>query len=687
MEKRRRFALGALSNRGATWWLLCCRTVQTLVFLMIFLSAPLTVFPQQPSDDLTDRSIEDLMNIHVTSASKEDQKMSQVAAAIFVIGQEDIRRSGATNIPDLLRMVPGLDVAQINANTWAISARGFNSQFANKLLVLVDGRAVYTPLLGGVDWDTVGVPLEDIDRIEVIRGPGGTVWGNNAVNGVINIITKKAQDTQGAAVTGGGGTLGQGFGTAQFGGSINKGPAYRIFTNYLTHDPFSAIGGGSGGDGWHLLHGGFRVDTDLSNTDTLTFQGDLYAGDEGASIVHSILSPPENLNVFRHTGLSGGNVLGRWNRKFSTRSDLTIQIYFDRYTRSGPESRELRNTVDFDLRHHVVLSPIHDLTWGVGYRYTADQTVGTIDQAFVPADRAGQLWNFFVEDQITLKPDVLHLYLGTKLENNYFTGFVLEPSIRVTWNLSNRQTLWASISDADRAPSRHDLNLIAVLAALPGPSEVVLLGNPKFQPEGVVAYELGYRTEINKRISVDLATFVNSYRNLESQEPLPSYFEPNTSPPLLVLPKSFANKIYGTTAGAEASVQWKVTNWWTLSPGYSFLQMDLHTNLDSLDTTTVPDTQGSNPGHQAQLRSHLNLPHGIDWDSNAYFVGPLPAQFVHSYTRLDSLLTWKFSERAQLSVVGQNLLTDRHVEADDTYDVVNSSEVKRTAYVKFAWRF
>ena len=654
---------------------------------MLFLFAPHTAFPQQPTAALTDLSIEDLMNVHVTSASKEDEKMSQVAAAIFVIGQEDIRRSGATNIPDLLRMVPGLDVAQINANTWAISARGFNSQFANKLLVLVDGRAVYTPLLGGVTWDTVDVPLGDIDRIEVIRGPGGTVWGNNAVNGVINIITKKAQDTQGAAVTGGGGTLGQGFGTVQYGGSTRENTSYRIFTSYENRDSFPAIGGGNGGDGWHLLHGGFRVDTELSATDSLTFQGDLYAGDEGASIVHSVLSPPENLNVFTHTGLSGGNVLGRWNHKFSTRSDLTVQFYFDRYARSGPESREVRNTVDFDLRHHVVLSPRHDLTWGVGYRYSADQTVGTIDQAFVPAARAGQLWNFFLEDQITLKPDVLHLYLGTKLEDDYFSGFGFEPSVRLAWSLSNRQTLWASISDADRALSRHDLDLVAVLAALPGPSEAVLLGNPHLKPEGVVAYELGYRTEINHRISVDLATFVNSYRNLESQEPLPSFFEPNTSPPLLVLPKTFANKISGTTDGAEASVQLKVTNYWTLSPGYSFLRMDLHANPDSQDTTTVPDTQGSNPGHQAQLRSHLRLPHGIDWDASAYFVGPLPAQFVRSYTRIDSMLTWKLSERGEVSVVGQNLLSDRHVEANDTYAVVNSSEVKRTAYVKFSWHF
>ena len=687
MQEQGRPVVGAASYRGTNWWAIYCPAMQVIVCLILILLAPRTAVAQQPSTALTDLSIEDLMNVHVTSATKEDQTLSQVAEAIFVIGQEDIRRSGATNIPDLLRMVPGLDVAQINANTWAISARGFNSQFANKLLVLVDGRAVYTPLLGGVDWDTVDVPLEDIDRIEVIRGPGGTVWGNNAVNGVINIITKKAQDTQGVTVTGGGGTIGQGFGTAQYGGTVKDSTAFRIFTNFLTHDPFPAIGGGSGGDGWHLLHGGFRVDTVLLNTDTLTFQGDLYAGNEGASIVHSILSPPENLNEFRHTGLSGGNVLGRWNRKFSARSDLTVQVYFDRYTRTGPESRELRNTVDFDLRHHLVLSPSHELTWGVGYRYTADQTVGTIDQAFVPSDRAGQLWNLFVEDQITLKPDVLHLYLGTKLENNYFTGFVLEPSVRLAWSLSNRQTLWASISDADRAPSRHDLNLVAALAALPGPSEVVLIGNPKLQSEGVVAYELGYRTEINKRVSVDLATFVNSYRNLESQEPLPSYFEPDTSPPLLVLPKSFANKIHGTTAGAEASVEWKVTNWWTLSPGYSFLEMDVDTNLDSRDTTTVADTQGSNPGHQAQLRSHLRLPRGLDWDSSAYFVGPLPAQFVHSYTRLDSMLTWRLSERGQLSIVGQNLLSDRHVEADDTYAVVNSSEVKRTAYVKFAWHF
>ena len=583
-------------------------------------------------------------------------------------------------------MVPGLDVAQINANTWAISARGFNSQFANKLLVLVDGRAVYTPLLGGVSWDTVDVPLEDIDRIEVIRGPGGTVWGNNAVNGVINIITKKAQDTLGTLVTGGGGTLEQEFGTVQYGGEI-KGAAYRVFADYLNRDHFPDLTGQNGQDDAHLLHGGFRVDSDNSNREALTLQGDIYAGDEGASIVHSIISPPENLNVFKRTGLSGGNVLGRWSHSFSAHSDITLQVYFDRYTRSGPESREVRNTFDFDFRHHVILGARHDLTWGAGYRHSGDQTVGTIDQSFVPADRAGELFNFFVEDQITLKSDRLFLYLGTKLEDNYFSGFDLEPSVRLAWTPSNRQTFWAAVSNAHRAPARHDLDLSAVLAALPGPVEVVLLGNPNFKDEVVDAYELGYRTQVTSRLSIDLAAFTNRYTDLQSQEPLPPFVEPNTFPPLLIRPKSFANKIHGITAGIEASVRWKLTGRWTLSPGYSFLQMDLHTDPTSLDATGVAAAQGSNPGHQAQLRSHFELPHGIDWDFNAYFVGPLPAQSVASYTRLDSQLIWRLWERMQLSLVGQNLLADHHVEANGAYAVVNSSQVKRSAYAKMTWRF
>jgi iron complex outermembrane receptor protein len=652
--------------------------------LAVLLAIP--AWPQQKAADLAEKSIEDLMNMDVTSVSKKEQKMSQVAAALFVITQEDIRRSGATNIPDLLRMVPGLDVAQIDANTWAISARGFNLQFASKLLVLIDGRAVYTPLTGGVNWDTQDVPLDDIERIEVTRGPGGTVWGANAVNGVINIITKKASDTQGVLVTAGGGTEEQGFGTVQYGGTI-KGTSYRIFEKYMNAGAFPGLTGQDAEDGWHLLHTGFRADTSWSRKDSLTVQGDLYAGDEGEITTHSILSPPENVNLAKFTELSGGNLLSRWDHIFSERSDITLQVYFDRYLRSGPNADERRNTYDLDFQHHVALGARHDLIWGVDYRYTEDHTVGTIDGTFVPANRVGQLFSTFAQDQITLKPDRVNLYVGTKLENSYFSGFDLEPSFRLAWTPSNRSIFWAAISRAIRTPTRRDQNLVAVLAALPGPAEVLLEGDPDFGAEKVWAYEVGYRTQASDRLSIDAALFFNIYGNLESIEPLPSFIDHHTNPPILVHPMIFDDQMHGTTEGIEISLNWKAANRWTLSPGYSFLEMHLHTLATSQDTVNVPDTQGSNPGHQAQLRSRLELPHNFSWNTNAYYVGRLPAQFVPSYTRLDTLLTWKPTERLELSLVGQNLLRDHHLEFNDYLQSVNSSQVKRSVYAKMTWIF
>jgi iron complex outermembrane receptor protein len=647
--------------------------------------APQTT-PSQPKD-LTGASIEDLMNMEVTSASRKEQKLSQVAAAIFVIAQEDIRSSGALNIPDLLRMVPGLDVAQINANTWAISARGFNLQFANKLLVLIDGRAVYTPLTGGVNWDTLDVPLEDIERIEVIRGPGGTVWGANAVNGVINIITKKAADTQSGLVTGGSGTQAKEFGTLQYGGKIKDDTSYRVFAKYLNDGEFPDLNGQSADDGWHLLHAGFRADTSLSKKDSLTTEGDIYTGEEGSTVVHSVLSPPENITEQRIASLSGGNILARWNHIFSSRCDTTLQFYFDRYTRDGPQSSEVRNTFDFDFQNHIVLGTRQDLIWGAGYRHTGDQTVGTIDEAFSPANADGGLFNLFLQDQIALRPNRVYLYVGTKVENSYFSGFDLQPSVRIAWTPTTRRTIWAAISRASRTPTRRDVGIDAALAALPGPAEIAVLGNANFKAEHVIAYEVGYRVQPSDRISLDVTAFINDYHGLESAEMLPSFFDPSSVPPVLVHPESFGNKMYGTTEGVEASVKWKVTNHWTLSPGYSFLEMHLHTESNSLDTTSVADAQGSNPGHQAQLRSHVELSNSLAWDTNAYFVGRLPAQFVPSYTRLDSQLTWRLAERVQLSVTGQNLLRDHHVEFNDQFQSVNSSQVKRSVYAKITRQF
>jgi len=631
--------------------------------------------------------MEGLMDLEVTSASKKEQKLSQVPAALFVITQEDIRRSAATNIPDLLRMVPGMDVAQMNANTWAISARGLNSEFAGELLVLVDGRTAYTPLFAGVNWDTLDVPLEDIERIEVIRGPGGAVWGANAVNGVINIITKKAADTLGMLLTAGGGTHTQELGMVQLGGNINADTSYRIFTRYFNNGHFPDLNGANAQDNWHLLHGGFRVDSSPSKEDSLTVQGDLYTGGQGNVVVHSILSPPDNVTFDRLTSLSGGNILGRWNHSFSNRSDVTAQFYFDRYTRSGPQVREARNTFDFDFQHHLALGNRQDLIWGAGYRHSADQTIGTIDEAFVPADWAGELFTLFVQDQIALKSDRVFLYAGTKLENSYFAGFDLQPSVRLAWTPSKGRTLWGAVSRATRTPSRRDVNLSAVLAALPGPAEVLLLGNPNLQAEHVLVYEVGYRAQPAAAMSIDVAAFFNTYHGLQTIEPLPSFVDANSQPPILVHPLMFGNKLHGTTDGIEVSVSWKATRRWTVSPGYALLQSRLHTGPTSLDTTSAADEEGSNPRHQAQLRSHFELSRALAWDANAYFVGRLPAQAVASYTRLDTQLIWRFGESMEAGLVGQNLLQDHHVEFNDTLATVNSSQIKRSAYAKVTWHF
>ena len=642
--------------------------------------------------DLTELSLEDLMNTKVTSVSKKEQSLSKVAAAIFVITQEDIRRSGATNIPDLLRMVPGVDVAQINANTWAISARGFNHQFSDKLLVLIDGRTVYTPLFAGVYWDTQDVPLEDIDRIEVIRGPGATVWGANAVNGVINIITKSASETQGALLVAGGGTGDLALGTAQYGGRIGKNASYRVFTKYLDHNHFPDLTGQNGEDGWHLGHVGFRADGSLSQKDSVTVEGDAYGGDEGAEFGHIVsIAPPVNANVNGSALLNGGNVLTRWNHIFSSRSDTSLQVYFDRDERDGPESRDDQDIFDLDFQHHLALGARHDLIWGADYRHSRDQTQGTIDQAWSPASRSLHLFSTFVQDEIALKPDRIFLTFGSKLENNYFSGFDIDPSARVAWTPNKNNTFWAAVSRAGRTPSRREEDADINVAVFPGPggvpAELTLLGNPAEKSEQVVAYEAGYRAQPKGPFSADLAAFFNTYTNLATTEPGSPFLVVNPPPSHLVFPLVWGNEMHGTTVGIEVSGNWKVNDHWMLSPGYALLQMHLHTDPTSQDTTTLADTEGSSPRHQAQLRSHLKLPWRFVWDASAYFVERLPAQQVPSYTRLDTQFSRQLGEGLELSVVGQNLLRDHHLESNDQLTSLNPTQMKRSAYAKIVWRF
>jgi iron complex outermembrane recepter protein len=670
---------------------LSCITSRTLaqIALVGFLALP--AWPQQGSTDLTTKSLEDLMNVEVTSVSKSEQTLSRTASAIFVITAEEISRSGATNIPDLLRMVPGMDVAQINANTWAVSARGFNGEFSNELLVMVDGRTVYVPTFGGVFWDVLDMPLDDIERIEVIRGPGGTIWGANAVNGVVNIITKKAADTRGALIVAGGGNLDQGIGTAQYGGALGKYTDYRVYSKYLNQAQLPGLGGQNGGDSWHLLSGGFRVDSTLSPKDTVTVQGNLYAGREGnpSLALQSVISPTAQ-QIDPEVNLSGGFLQLVWNHTFSARSDTSLQVSYDDYKRVDVLD-EGRYTLNFDFQHHFFWGQRQSIVWGLDYRYSSSHTNGDLTITLNPADLNTQIAGSFIQDEIALSPDRVYLTVGTKLEHDYYTGFVLLPSARLTWQPNGHQMFWAAISRAARTPSSVDTAERLNFAGFPGPNGTPVLigqvGNPHFKNEDLTAYEVGTRITALKHLSIDIAAFYGDYTHQGTVEPAPPVFETTPAPPHLFIPTTFENLMHGESQGLEIAANWKVTDRWTLSPGYAFEQIHMHLDPSSQDTSSVSAAEGSSPVNSAQLRSHFIFPHNMSWDTSAYFVGRLDDPKIPSYTRVDTSLSWHYREGLSISLVGQNLVRDQHLEFIESTGASTSTLIKRSAYAKFTWRF
>jgi iron complex outermembrane recepter protein len=639
--------------------------------------------------DLAKVSIEDLMNMEVTSVSKKEQKVSRTAAAVFVITREDIRRSGATNIPDLLRMVPGMNVFQINGNVWAVSARGFAAQFSNKLLVMVDGRSVYSPSFGGVLWDLTDVALENIERIEVIRGPGGTIWGANAVNGVINIITEKASQTQGGLVSAGGGTLQKEFGYVRYGGEIGKNTDYRFDAKYFDQSDFPSLDGQNGQDGWHALRGEFRLDDALTSKDALTFQGDMFTGREGETldIVPSVTSTLQNVQF--PGNMSGGYFRSTWDHAYSPGSDAILSISFDRYVQCYPVQTDTRNTFELDFQHRFGWGARQDVVWGLQYRYSPDHFVGSFAISFEPVDRTDQIFSTFIQDEIAIVPNRFYLTAGTKLEHNQYTGFEFLPSARATWEPTERQTFWTAVSVATRTPARDDADLQVPVATVPGqpPTVVIVFGNPKISNEGLTAYEAGWRTSLTERLSMDVAGYFNSYRKLETDEPGTPYLETVPDPPHIVVPLVFGNKMHGETHGLETFANWRATSRWTLSPGYVFEQIHMHLDPTSGDTTSVASTEGTNPVHSAQLRSHLRVLQNVSWDTSVYFTDHLVFGNVPAYTRVDSELTWQFTERASFSVAGQNLAKDHPVEFFDPAAYAQTNQIKRSAYAKLTWHF
>jgi iron complex outermembrane receptor protein len=610
-----------------------------------------------PPNVMKKLTLEQLMDIDVTSVSKRPEKLFEAGSAIQVISGEDIRRSGATSLPEALRLASNLEVARVDARQWAITARGFNNVFADKMLVLVDGRSVYTPLYAGVYWDVQDTQLADLDRIEVISGPGATQWGANAVNGVVNVSTKSAKDTQGTLLSAGAGSELRNSTAVRHGGQIAPGVFYRVYAKYFDRGDSVRPSGNPGNDAWRMWQGGFRIDGDAAPGNNYTLQGDVYDGLAGQP-------GPDSIRM------NGANLLGRWTRRLGNNSDWKLQIYYDRTHRRIPGSvTQDLNTGDLDFQHRFSAGAAHDIVWGFGYRVNADEIVNTPAIAFLPPHATRELQNAFVQDEIALSKERLVLTLGSKVEHNDYTGVEFEPSARLVWTPDRQKTIWGAVSRAIRTPSRIDRDLFS-----PATPPYRIAGGKNVVSEKLVAYELGGRVQLDPGVVVSIATFFHDYDDLRSLEPL--------TPPM-AFPVEASSGLRGWSAGAELTAEWRVAPTWRLRAGYTELRVHSEPQPGSDDRSTR-DSIARDPNHWLQLRSMLDVGSGWECDATLRYVAPIANQSVPGYTELDLRVGWQPRAEWEFSIVGQNLLHAHHPEFNGP---PGRREIQRGVFAQATWRF
>jgi iron complex outermembrane recepter protein len=629
-------------------------------------------------------SFEELMNVEITSVSRTEEALRDAAAAVSVVTRETIRRSGATTIPDTLRLVPGIHVGEQTSSSWAVSSRGFSNVNSEKLLVLSDTRSIYTPLVSGVGWDVQDYLLDDVERIEVIRGPGAALWGSNAVNGVINITTRSARDTHGVYAQGSLGTFDRASAALRYGGETAGGVNYRVFGKYFERDE-TAHTSTTEDDAWKMAHVGFRTDWDGGASDSFTVQGDAYSGELGQLVpAISVIGRPGPTGPL-DVDVSGGNLLARWRRSYDDTSDMQLRAYYDYTNRDDPSFDDTLHTFDLDFQRRFAAFTRHEVIWGVAYRLTSNRNEPGLIWALEPEDSDDQLVSGFIQDQISLN-DSLRVTLGTKLEHNDFTGFEVQPSVRLAWAPRDEHTLWAAISRAVRVPTRFERD-VRVDASDPAGNPVIrLVGNDDFESEELIAYEAGYRWQPLKTLSLDLALFYNDYEKLATVELGTPFVDPTTGQ--VVFPVESQNMMNGHTAGAELQVEWQAIEGWRLTASYSHIDMNL-TPLGS-DFNRNERAEGSSPRNLAGLRSLLSLGGRFELDAQLRYQSridttplTLEGEGIEPYTELDVRLGWLASEHWSLSLVGQNLLHDEHPEFGP---LESRGNLERAAYLKAEWR-
>lgn len=608
---------------------------------------------QATARELGDLSIDELSQISVTSVSKRPESLSHAASSVYVITGEAVRTSGALTVPEALRLAPNLEVMRIDALDYTITARGFAGfESANKLLVLVDGRSVYTPLFSGVDWDQHHTLLDDLDRIEVISGPGGVLWGANAVNGVVNITSKSAFDTQGMLAVANLGTLDSGV-RLRVGRSIGDVGAGRVYATAFKRGDLRAADGTNAGDGWDGWQAGFRTDW-AAGRDTVTLQGDLQE------------SAIDQSQGFADGYVRGGNLLGRWSRRFSELSTLEVQAYYDQFEREARQIHDELRVWDIEAQH-AFSTGRHAVVWGAGYRITRDEFwTLTEPQLLTPPRRRVDIGNVFAQDEITLRPD-LTLTLGLKLETNTFTRSEWMPSARLGWRISERQFLWAAVSRAIRNPSRIERDFILAGVVEPGH-----MGSEK-----LIAYEAGYRGRVTDAASVSVSLFFHDYDQLRTND---------FSGPPPRLPIYVGNTMEGETYGVEAWADVQLADWWRVSLGGAVLEKDFRLKPGSLDVALF-EAAGADPDYWAKLRSNMRLSDRVDLELGLRTFGDVPrlaaSGYVgaEAYVEAQARIAWRVTDRLEVALTGRDLLHDQHAEASET----RRSAVPRSAFVTLRW--
>jgi iron complex outermembrane recepter protein len=629
-------------------------SLAALTLAVVGLVIPASNAAAQSVEQLRDLSIDQLANIEISSVSKSNEALSDAPAAIFVISHDDIMRSGAATLPEMLRMAPNLEVAQLSPTSYAISARGFNAglnaSLSNKLLVLVDGRSVYTPLFGGVYWDMQGVPPEDIERIEVISGPGATLWGANAVNGVINIITRKSADTQGGVLEVGGGNLAR-TASLQYGGQLAQDLSYRIHAEGSDYSQFQTPEGHDAHDGWSKPSGGFRLDWTPPG-DTVSLQGDIFHAQED----------PDG-------SVGGRDLVATWQHQLDGGSSLQLLAYYDKESRfedNGAGGFEI-DTYDIELQHSFALGGWNAIVWGAGERafsYELENTALTL----LPATRTLNLANIFAQDTISVT-DRLKLTLGLKIEDEPYTGVEPMPSARVSWKAIDSVLLWGAVSRAVRSATPIDRDLHEFL----GPTDY-LDGSRNFQPEILTSYELGTRVQASSRASFSISSFYNIYDDLRTIG--------MTAGNPLGIPLFFNNQAAALVYGVEVWGNYSVTDWWRLSAGFNIQHEHIHFigngGLGGLGFVA------DDPNHQASLRSSIDFGGGVTWDATLRYIGALHHPALPDYGELNMRLGWKVTPAVEVSVAGSNLLHAHHAEF---FEDGESDQIPRSFFIDTRWRF